>query len=123
MRTFNFTLLAALSYVAVIGATPLGARAPAEVIDHRQLYVLQQRQVKSSDQIVKSFSSPDCDVYPNAPECVACEINPRQPFCRGLCHLNPEASFCSRFCNAEPWLSFCNESDSETINRRRLYVV
>jgi hypothetical protein len=40
MRTFNFTLLAAvLGYVAVIGATPLGARAP-EAIDRRNLYVV-----------------------------------------------------------------------------------
>jgi hypothetical protein len=30
MRAFNFTLLAVLGYVAVIGATPLGARSPAE---------------------------------------------------------------------------------------------
>jgi len=43
MRTFNFTLLAAvLGYVAVIGATPLGARAPApaEAIDRREGYVI-----------------------------------------------------------------------------------
>jgi hypothetical protein len=40
MRTFNFTLLAVLSYVAVIGATPLGARAPAEAIDRRGRYVV-----------------------------------------------------------------------------------
>lgn len=43
MRAFNFsyfTLLAVLSYVAVIGASPLGARAPAEAIDRRQLYVV-----------------------------------------------------------------------------------
>jgi hypothetical protein len=43
MRAFNFshfTLLAVLSYVTVIGATPLGARAPAETIDRRQLYVV-----------------------------------------------------------------------------------
>ena len=33
MHTFKFTLLAVLSYVAVIGATPLG---PAEAIDRRQ---------------------------------------------------------------------------------------
>ena len=37
MRTFNFTLLAVLSYVAVIGATPVGARAPAEAIERRTL--------------------------------------------------------------------------------------
>ena len=36
MRTFNFTLLAVLSYVAVIAAAPLGSRAPAEAIDRRQ---------------------------------------------------------------------------------------
>jgi hypothetical protein len=40
MRAFNFTLLAVLGYVAVIGATPLGARAPAEAVDRRQLYVV-----------------------------------------------------------------------------------
>jgi hypothetical protein len=36
MRALSFTLLAVLSYVAVIGATPLGARASAEAIDRRQ---------------------------------------------------------------------------------------
>jgi hypothetical protein len=42
MRAFNFTLLAMLGYVAVIGATPLGARAPAEAtgIGRRKLYVI-----------------------------------------------------------------------------------
>jgi hypothetical protein len=45
MRAFNFTLLAVLGYVAVIGATPLGARAPAETVDRRQPYVVEQRQV------------------------------------------------------------------------------
>jgi hypothetical protein len=42
MRAFNFTLLAVLGYVAVIGATPLGARSPAEAeaVDRRQLYVV-----------------------------------------------------------------------------------
>ena len=39
MRAFNFTLLAVLSYIAVIGATPFGARAP-EAIDRRQTYVV-----------------------------------------------------------------------------------
>ena len=39
MRTFNFTLLPVLSYVAVIAATPLGDRAPAEAIARRQGYV------------------------------------------------------------------------------------
>ncbi len=38
MRTFNFTLLAVLSYVAVIAATPLGNGAPA-AIARRQGYV------------------------------------------------------------------------------------
>jgi hypothetical protein len=36
MRALSFTLLAVLSYVAVIGATPLEVRASAEVIDRRQ---------------------------------------------------------------------------------------
>jgi|SRR6267154_3931902 len=39
MRTFKFTLLAVLSYVAVMGATPLENRAPAVAIDRRQEYV------------------------------------------------------------------------------------
>ncbi len=38
MRTFKFTLLAVLSYVAMIGATPLGNRASAKAIDRRQKY-------------------------------------------------------------------------------------
>jgi hypothetical protein len=46
MRTFNFTLLAVLSYVAMIGATPFKARAPAEVIDRHQLYVVYQWHVE-----------------------------------------------------------------------------
>ena len=33
----TFALLAVLSYVAVIGASPLGTRAPAEAVDRRQL--------------------------------------------------------------------------------------
>ena len=40
MRALNFTLLAVLGYVAVIGATPPGARAPAEAINRRQEYVV-----------------------------------------------------------------------------------
>jgi hypothetical protein len=40
MRTFGFTLLAVLSYVAVIGATPLGVRAPADAAASPQLYVV-----------------------------------------------------------------------------------
>jgi hypothetical protein len=47
MRIPSFTLLAVLSYVAMIGATPLEARAPpTEVLDPRQLYVVLQRQVE-----------------------------------------------------------------------------
>ncbi len=41
MRTFNFTLLAAvLSYVAVIGATPLGASGPSKTMNGRAGYVV-----------------------------------------------------------------------------------
>jgi hypothetical protein len=40
MHAFNFTLLAVLSYVAVIGAAPLAARDPAEAINRRQGYVV-----------------------------------------------------------------------------------
>jgi hypothetical protein len=44
MRTsFNFTVLVVFSCIAVIGATPLGARAPAEAIGRRTLYVAQQQ--------------------------------------------------------------------------------
>ena len=41
MRALNFTLLAVLSCIAVIGATPLEVRAPAGAIqvDRRYLYV------------------------------------------------------------------------------------
>jgi len=37
MRTFNFTLLAMLSCIAVIGAIPVGNNAPAEAIARRQI--------------------------------------------------------------------------------------
>jgi hypothetical protein len=40
--TFSFAVLAVFSCIAVIGATPLGTRAPAEVIDRRRLYVAQK---------------------------------------------------------------------------------
>jgi hypothetical protein len=40
MLAFNFTLLAVLSYVAVIGASPLGDHAPAEAVDRRDPYVV-----------------------------------------------------------------------------------
>jgi hypothetical protein len=40
MRAFNLTLFAVLGYVAVIGATPLGARAPAEAVDRREMHVV-----------------------------------------------------------------------------------
>ena len=50
MRSFNFkfTLLAMLSCIAVIGATPLEPRAPTEAIqvDRRYTYVAQQRRVE-----------------------------------------------------------------------------
>jgi hypothetical protein len=51
--TLKFTLLAMLSYVAVVVATPFGDRAPAEAIDHRQaqLYVPLTTARGSSDQI------------------------------------------------------------------------
>ena len=40
MHTFNFTLLAVFGYVAVIGASPLGVRAPAKSFDRRDPYVV-----------------------------------------------------------------------------------
>ncbi|KAF8466052.1 hypothetical protein DFH94DRAFT_698562 [Russula ochroleuca] len=36
MRTFNFGLLAVLSCIAMIGATPIGNGAPAEALGRRQ---------------------------------------------------------------------------------------
>ncbi|KAF8466054.1 hypothetical protein DFH94DRAFT_347015 [Russula ochroleuca] len=39
MRTFTFNLLAVLSCIAMIGATSIENRAPAEAIDRRQLPV------------------------------------------------------------------------------------
>jgi hypothetical protein len=40
MRAFNFSLIAVLSCIAMIGATPVGDNAPAEAIARRQTYVL-----------------------------------------------------------------------------------
>jgi hypothetical protein len=37
MHSFKLTLLAVLGCVAMMGATPLGNRAPAEAIDRRQI--------------------------------------------------------------------------------------
>jgi hypothetical protein len=39
MRTFNFVVLAVLSYIAMVGAIPIGDDAPAWRIARRQLYV------------------------------------------------------------------------------------
>ena len=39
MRAFNFGLIAVLSCIAMIGATPVGNSAPAEAIVRRQEYV------------------------------------------------------------------------------------
>jgi hypothetical protein len=39
MRTFNFVVLAVLSYIAMVGAIPIGDDAPAGRIARRQLYV------------------------------------------------------------------------------------
>jgi hypothetical protein len=55
MHSFKFTLLAVLSYVAVIGATPLGNRAPAEAIDRRQEYVPLTTALGGSDLIENTF--------------------------------------------------------------------
>jgi hypothetical protein len=38
MHTLKFTLLAVLSYVAMIGAAPVENRDPAEAIDRREEY-------------------------------------------------------------------------------------
>jgi hypothetical protein len=101
MHTFNFTLLAAvLSYVAVIGATPLRARAPAEAVDRRQLYVVLQLQLES----------PDCNQDAYDPLCRPCEIDPDQTYCVDVCKAYPD-------------LSFCGPSTSGSADRRQLYVV
>ena len=39
MRAFNFTSLAVLSSIAVVGAIPIGNNAPLGGIARRQLYV------------------------------------------------------------------------------------
>ena len=39
MRTFNFTVLAVLSSIAMVGAIPIGHDAPTGTIARRQLYV------------------------------------------------------------------------------------
>jgi hypothetical protein len=39
MRTFNFTVLAVLSSIAMVGAIPIGDDTPTGTIARRQLYV------------------------------------------------------------------------------------
>jgi hypothetical protein len=108
MRTFNFTFLAAvLSYVAAIGATPLGAR---------DVYVVYQQHVpvKRSDQTEKkkSSSSPNCVQDPYNSACVACEQDPFTPTdCPSICSKDStNVAFCSKLCDKNPKYPFCPSS-------------
>ena len=61
MRMINFGLIAVLSCIAVIGATPAGNSAPAEAITRRQGYVPYAAAAHGgSDLIEKSSSSFSC---------------------------------------------------------------
>ncbi len=58
MLTFKFALLTVLSYVVMIGATPLRDLAPSEAIDHRQAYVPLTTSRGCSDPIENVFPAP-----------------------------------------------------------------
>ncbi|KAI0263692.1 hypothetical protein BGY98DRAFT_940171 [Russula aff. rugulosa BPL654] len=63
MHTFKFTLFAVLSYVAMIGATPLESRDDSSI----------------------------CSVNPTPPFCdQLCPANPGDPICSGYCVNNPQ---------------------------------
>ncbi|KAI0268558.1 hypothetical protein BGY98DRAFT_992492 [Russula aff. rugulosa BPL654] len=94
MRIPSFTLLAVLSYVAMIGATPLEARAPpTEVLDPRQL--------------------PDCSDGSNDEICSAiCESDFELffPFCYDFCVVNSQFAVCANACNFLPSETpFCSD--------------
>jgi hypothetical protein len=66
---------------------------------------------RGSDQIEKSFSSPDSDCdgsqgssYLN---CLTCNANPFLPACSRLCSQGPRYSFCSKICDVYPQTPFC----------------
>jgi hypothetical protein len=91
MHTFKFTLLAVLSYVAMIGATPLESRddSYAPLITTRG----------GSDPI-EHFSSSICSVNPTPPFCdQLCPANPGDPICSGYCVNNPQLQVC-KSCNS-----------------------
>ncbi|KAI0267928.1 hypothetical protein BGY98DRAFT_938403 [Russula aff. rugulosa BPL654] len=72
MHTFKFTLLAVLSYVAMIGATPLESRDDSSI----------------------------CSVNPTPPFCdQLCPANPGDPICSGYCVNNPQLQVC-KSCNS-----------------------
>ncbi|KAN0103639.1 hypothetical protein V8E52_011777 [Russula decolorans] len=85
MRTFNFTLLAMLSYVAVIGATPLGARSPAEAIDRRQ-YILTTRYASPAKPFLTNQTAAWTPAMPTLSRRSAC---PRLPIKASSTSVNP----------------------------------
>jgi hypothetical protein len=89
MRAFNFSLIAVLSCIAMIAATPIGNSAPAEAIARRQTYVPYQLLLArgGSDMIEKSYSSITCDAVPEL--CALCKDNPLLGVCSVLCGVLP----------------------------------
>jgi len=73
MRTFNFTLLAALSSVAMIGVTLLGNRAPE--------YVPLTIARGGSDPTCR----PTCADDLGLPGCAACIFDSQLSICTGVC--------------------------------------
>jgi hypothetical protein len=110
MRAFNFTLLAVLGYAAVIGATPLGARAPAKALDRRQLYVVLTAASGEVLTRLKIFLQPADPADPVHTGVILLtrlrEMNVKR------CEANPKASFCWKVCKLNPNLLFCGSSDS-----------
>ncbi|KAI0274172.1 hypothetical protein BGY98DRAFT_83902 [Russula aff. rugulosa BPL654] len=101
MRTFNFTLFAVLSYVAVIGATSLEARAPAEAIDPRGSPIC-QCSASDTDCIV-------CHLETSIPACTRmCSKNYLYSICASICDHRPDLQYCSTMCEDDPDWSFCS---------------
>jgi len=81
MLAFNFTLLAVFSYIAMIGANPIGNEAAAGAIGRRQ---------ESRDY---------CTYYPE--QCKICDAEPGTDYCEELCASVPSELDPPSFCDSD----------------------
>ncbi|KAF8490503.1 hypothetical protein F5888DRAFT_1806025 [Russula emetica] len=111
--TFKFTLLAVLSYVAMIGAIPLGKRDPPPTLDcssDPDLWICKGPNCIDPDPPI--CSSPDCSSNPDLPICsgfCANNINFALPVC-SVCINDSEPLICEGVCKNFSYLPSCQSS-------------